>query len=265
MNDLSTPYVEVDGRPVAADPLFLALLGGYGHMTAMEIRNGRIRGLDLHLARLDAATRELFGEGLDGGLVRERVRGALRTAGVTDAAVRVYVHLPPGEGAVRPVVTVIARPPTPEPAGPQRLTAVPYQRPAAHLKHAGVFGQVYHLRRAWAAGFDEALLVGQDGTVAEGAITNIGFVEGDTVVWPDAPALDGITMLLLRRELDRLGLPWLRRPVRLDDLPSFDGAFVTNSLGIAPVGRIDELSLPADLPVVERLRSLYADARWDAV
>ncbi|WP_249375526.1 hypothetical protein [Streptomyces sp. I05A-00742] len=106
MNDLPAPpapHIEVDGRPVPADPLFLSLLGGYGHMTAMEIRDGRVRGLDLPLARLDAATRELFGEGLDGGTVRDRVRQALRSAGTADAAVRVYVHAPAAPAPQRTV------------------------------------------------------------------------------------------------------------------------------------------------------------------
>ncbi|MET9618809.1 aminotransferase class IV [Kitasatospora indigofera] len=50
-------------------------------------------------------------------------------------------------------------------------------------------------------GYGEAWLVGQGGVIAEGSITNVGFVEGDTVVWPDAPVLQGIAMQVLGREL----------------------------------------------------------------
>ncbi|WP_312018740.1 aminotransferase class IV [Streptomyces sp. I05A-00742] len=160
---------------------------------------------------------------------------------------------------------MIVRPPTPEYGPPQSLRSVQYLRPAAHIKHVGVFGQAYHLRRAQAAGFDEALLVGPDGAVAEGAITNVGFVRGDTVIWPDAPALDGITMLLLRRELERAGLRWLRQPVRLGELASFDGAFVSNSRGVTPIGRIDEQHVPTDVALVARLRALYAAAHRNEV
>lgn len=32
----------------------------------MQVRDLRTRGLDLHLARLDAAQREIYGTGLDG-------------------------------------------------------------------------------------------------------------------------------------------------------------------------------------------------------
>ncbi|MEW2033324.1 aminotransferase class IV [Streptomyces roseifaciens] len=262
MNDLSTPYVQVDGRALDADPLFLALMGGYGHMTAMQVRDGRVRGLDFHLTRLDTATKELFGEGLDGGLVRERIRGALDEAGVRDASARLYVYAPePGD---RTVTAVILRPAVPEP-GPQRVRSVPYARPSAHLKHVGVFGQVYHLRQVKAAGFDEALLVEPDGTVAEGAITNVGFIDGDTVVWPSAPALDGITLLVLQRELDRAGLPWRRQAVRLDEVARFDAAFVCNSVGVSPVPLIDDVRFPSDAEPVRMLQRLYEAAPWDVI
>ncbi|WP_372409035.1 aminotransferase class IV [Streptomyces luteireticuli] len=263
MADLSTPYVQVNGRAADTDPMFTTLMGGYGHMTAMQIRDGRVRGLDLHVTRLDTATRELFGEGLDGALVRERIRQGLAGAGAGDASLRVYVYAPdPGAG---PETTVVVRPPAPEPSAPQSLLSVPYLRPQAHLKHVGVFGQAYHLRRVAARGFDEALLVGPDGAVAEGAITNVGFLDGDTVVWPDAPALDGITMLLLRRELDRTGLRWRQQPVALDEVARFDAAFVSNSLGIAPVSRIDDVRFATGTELLGQLKRLYARVPWDVV
>lgn len=69
--------VEIDGRPATAETIVHPALVNYGHFTMMRVRDGRTRGLDKHLARLDAATRELFGTGLDGTLVRDRVRHAL--------------------------------------------------------------------------------------------------------------------------------------------------------------------------------------------
>ena len=66
--------MEIDGRPASPDAWHILDLG-YGHFTAMQVRGGRTRGLDLHLARLDAANREMFGQPLDA----ERCR---RTLGV---------------------------------------------------------------------------------------------------------------------------------------------------------------------------------------
>ncbi|MFI2611209.1 aminotransferase class IV [Kitasatospora sp. NPDC018619] len=254
------PRLEIDGRPATAQALFPAMTS-HAHFTAMQVRARRTPGLDLHLARLDGASRELFGVGLDGGRVRELVRHALADD-VQDASVRVRVFRPDA-GAERLSVLVSVLPPAPEPAGPVRLTAVDYQREFAHVKHTGSFGQAHHGLRARAAGFDEALLTGPGGVVAEGSITNVGFLEGGRVVWPDAPSLPGIAMLVLRRELDRTSCDWCTRPVRLSELHRYQGAFVSNSHGVAPVSRIDGQAFDerAAAPVV----ALYRAAPWDLI
>ncbi|MEC4019358.1 aminotransferase class IV family protein [Streptomyces sp. H27-D2] len=272
----AAPRIEINGRAVGAGDLWSPLLSGYGHFTAMQVRGGRVRGIDLHLARLDAATHELYGVGLAGERVRDCIRHALGDD-ISDASVRVNVFSPeagagsePGsdaDNAAEPAISVLVsvRPPGSMPDGPWSLRTVEYQRPVAHIKHVGGFGQVYYGRVAKREGFDEALLVRPDGVIAEGAITNIAFIEGGTVVWPDAPALRGITMQVLERELDRAGLPWRRRTVRVAELASFDGAFVTNSRGIAPVGRIDDQILPADVELVGTVTRILASAAWEAI
>jgi branched-subunit amino acid aminotransferase/4-amino-4-deoxychorismate lyase len=146
-----------------------------------------------------------------------------------------------------------------------RLQTVPYQRSLAHIKHIGDFGQGYYRRLAHTNGFDEALLTGPDGIVCEGSITNIGFSDGAGVVWPAAPALAGITMQILERALAARGVPMRRAPVRVSDLGSFAGAFVTNSHGIAPVGHVDEHTLPVDGALMQALTQAYESAGWDRV
>ncbi len=262
MSQPRVPLFEIDGRPATARQLSYFALNNYGHFTAMQVRDRATRGWDLHLARLDAATRELFGTGLEGERVRELVAHALGPD-IADAAVRVIVFHPEGDQRVSLLVSV--RPPASMPDGPLGLLTADYQRPVAHIKHLGGFGQAYHQRRAVARGFDEALLTGPGGVVAEGATCNIGFLEGDRVVWPDAPALDGIGMLVLRRELTAAGVPWLRRTVRIADLASFDGAVVVNSRGIAQVSRIDDVVPPVDTALAARVLDLFARAPQDAI
>jgi branched-subunit amino acid aminotransferase/4-amino-4-deoxychorismate lyase len=84
--------VEVNGRTATAEQLQHPALVNYGHFTAMQIRDGRTRGLALHLDRLVAATQELFNDGVDPDLIRGHIRHAL--AGVRDASVRVSVFWP---------------------------------------------------------------------------------------------------------------------------------------------------------------------------
>jgi branched-subunit amino acid aminotransferase/4-amino-4-deoxychorismate lyase len=260
----AAPWIELDGQVPSAQDL-LPALAGYGHFTAMQVREGRVRGLRWHVERLDAASRELFGTGLDGERVRGLVRHALAASGRDDASVRVNVFQPV-EALGGPVAVLVAvRPPAAMPPGPYRVKSVPYQRPAAHLKHVGGFGQAYFGRQVGAEGYDEALLTGPDGEIAEGAITNIGFVEGDTVVWPGTPHLRGISLQVLEQALDEAGVRQSRRPLRLADVGGFDGAFLTNSRGTALISRIDAVPIPTTAELLGRVRELYESVPWDEI
>ncbi|GGR75179.1 hypothetical protein GCM10010252_12000 [Streptomyces aureoverticillatus] len=265
--------LEIDGAPGTVETLRARALDSFGHFTAMQVRDGRVRGLRLHLARLDAATRELFDQGLDGERVRELVRHALAGDGGTDgatgvigdASVRVYVHAPDGA----PSLMVTVRPPMELPAAmadrAQALKSVPYVRPVAHIKHLGGFGQAYHGREARRAGYDEALLTGPDGTISEGAITNVAFFDGHEVVWPDGPHLAGITMQLLQARLADAGLPTRVGPVRLRNLPGYRAAFVANSWGVGPVRRVDDLDLPVDEKLMATVAGVYEEVPRDLI
>ena len=261
MSTAWVPRIEINGHGATASQLGFPALANYGHFTAMQVKNQQVRGLDLHLTRLDGATRELFGTGLDRSRVRDHIRHALGDAG--DASVRVNVFWPDTDDIASIMVTV--RPPAALPGSSQALQAVSYQRPVPHIKHAGTFAQTHYRRLAERNGFDEALLTGPGGVIAEGAITNIGFSDGATVIWPDTPALHGITMQLLEHRLPRAGLPSRRSTVRLADLPSFSAAFVTNSLGTAPVGRVDDLTIPIDVELMKTVTQVYESVPWDPI
>jgi branched-subunit amino acid aminotransferase/4-amino-4-deoxychorismate lyase len=255
------PRIEVNGHPATAEELSHPALVNYGHFTAMQVRGGRTRGIDLHLARLDSANNVLFGAGLDAQLVRERIRHAL--GDIQDAAVRVSVFWPDGHDG--PSIMVVVRPPVDPPSAPQSLQTAIYQRPVPHVKHLGGFGQIYYGRRASRAGFDEALLVDADGVISEGSITNLGCYDGTSVIWPDAPALDGITMLLLEQALPAQGVPSRRGPVRIADLESYATVFVTNSRGVAAVSRVNELRLPVSADFMKTVVHAYESVPWDAI
>ncbi|MFG3404718.1 aminotransferase class IV family protein [Streptomyces sp. NPDC048142] len=260
------PHIEFDGRPATEEDLRIPALYGFGHFTALQVRDGRVRGLGPHLARLDAANRELFALPVDGDRVRELVRHALDGAGRRDASVRVNGYLPPG--ATRTTLMVTVREPAAMPSWARSLMSVPYARTAPHIKRPGEFGQTYYGMLAVRAGFDEALLTAPGAVVTEGATTNIGFWDGASVVWPGAPALAGITMALLEQGLARAGRPSVRRPVTLegpDGVGRYRSAFVCNSQGIAPVRRIDGIEFAVDEELMRDLGAAYDSAPEDAV
>jgi branched-subunit amino acid aminotransferase/4-amino-4-deoxychorismate lyase len=264
MSDPPFPRVEINGHPARAAELQYPAVVNDGHFTAMQVRNRAVRGLELHLRRLDSATRELYGIGLDGDRVRAHIRHALGDE-IGDASVRVNVFRPDTDTSTDPSLLVSLRPPVDAPSSPQRLQSVSYQRPFAHLKHAGTFAQIQYRRMAARAGFDEALLTAHDGIVSESAIANIGCYDGGTIIWPDAPALHGIAMQLIERALPGAGLGSQRSTVRVGDLATFRAVFLAKSSGISPVGQVDDLVLPVDPEIMTTLTELYRRIPWDPI
>jgi len=246
--------IEIDGLPATTETLAHPAVSTIGHFTAMQVRDHRVRGIDLHLTRLRTTSREMFDSDLDDDLVLSYIRHAL-SDDIADASLRVYVFQP--QDALSVMVTV--NPPGEAPTTPQRLRTVPYTRPFPHLKHLGGFAQAHYTKLVRRDGYDDALLVTPDGLVTEGATTNIGFFDGDTVVWPDAPILHGITMQLVSAALAE---PPRLAEVRLADLSSYDAAFLTNARGIVPVGSIDDLDFPVDPTRMKLLTDAYADVPW---
>jgi branched-subunit amino acid aminotransferase/4-amino-4-deoxychorismate lyase len=56
---------ELDGRPVSPHEWQTLALTNYGHFTTFRVDSGRVRGLTLHLDRLDRDCRAVFGVPLD--------------------------------------------------------------------------------------------------------------------------------------------------------------------------------------------------------
>jgi 4-amino-4-deoxychorismate lyase len=108
------------------------------------------------------------------------------------------------------------------------------------------------------------LFVDRDGLVLEGSIYNIAFWDGDTVVWPDAPMLTGITMQLVQRTLESSGVPQRTELIRVADLPSFTGAFFTNSIcARQPVLSVDDVVFPGDPRLTEVLEVVWRKLSWE--
>jgi branched-subunit amino acid aminotransferase/4-amino-4-deoxychorismate lyase len=247
--------IEVNGQP--ADEAAVSLLEheGWGHFTTMQVRDGRTRGIGLHLARLVAAHRELYGRALDGEEVRARIRHAL--AGQLDGSVRVYGYW------AGLIVTV--RDPRDMPSRPHSMMTMPFQRPLARLKHVGSWAQDWFLKAALAEGFDDGLLVDETGRISEGSNTNVGFWRGETVIWPDAPKLPGLMMQLLRRGLAAAAAPQAEATVRVRDLASYDGMILCNARGWAPVSRVDKLPLPQNETFTGVIADALSRCPWDEI
>ncbi|MEO5558921.1 MAG: aminotransferase class IV family protein [Dokdonella sp.] len=251
---------ELNGDAVSIEDLRTLALINYGHFTSMQVCDGYVRGLDLHLQRLDRATRELFGYPLD----IEATRGYMRrmvedVAGTLSLRINVF-----SRGLERDRLTVPAQPDvlvTAAPARtiastPVRVRSVRYERESPHIKHVGTFGLFQQRRLAQAAGYDDALFVDATDAISEGSIWNVGFFDGVRVVWPDARALDGTSMQMLKTGLRERGEPTVTRRVELSEVASFRGAFFTNSsCTVCPIARIDGIDLEVDSDLLAMLEA----------
>ncbi|MCP2167399.1 aminotransferase class IV family protein [Goodfellowiella coeruleoviolacea] len=254
--------VHRNGQPATAAELAPLAFAGYAHFTAMQVRGGQIRGLDLHLERLRVASVELFGRALPDERVRSYLRAALRD-GPADLSLTATAYSSAGEftasgSVVEPEILVRTGPPASGPAGPLALSVVEYERVLPAVKHVGEVAKTYFLRQAVAGGFDDAAFVDRRGRLSEATIWNLAFWDGSAVVWPAAEVLGGITMGILRRQLDRLGVPQRVAEVTPASLSELAGAVVMNSWtpGVA-VHRIGTASLPEAPSFVELLHRAY--------
>ncbi|WP_067482729.1 aminotransferase class IV family protein [Actinomadura hibisca] len=255
-----SPSALRDGRPATADELAPLAFAGYAHFTAMQVRGGGVRGLDLHLERLRRASLELFGRALPDEQVLSDLRTALET-GPADLSLTATVYSAAGEftaaeGELRMLVRT--GPAASGPAGPLALATVEHERVLPHLKHVGEVAKTFFLRQAAAQGFDDAAFLDRHGRLSEATIWNLAFWDGRAVVWPEAEVLGGTTMGIVRRQLDRLGVPQRVQEITAADLPDFAGAVVMNSWtpGIA-VRRIGAVPLPDAPSFVALLHRAY--------
>lgn len=95
-NETSLYPAALNGRPASAADLMPLAFAGFAHFTAIQVRDRKIRGLDLHLKRLSNASLAFFGRALPDEELRIHIRQAI-DAGPTDQSLTVTVFSPDGE------------------------------------------------------------------------------------------------------------------------------------------------------------------------
>ncbi|MEO7062776.1 MAG: aminotransferase class IV family protein [Dokdonella sp.] len=250
--------IELNGAPAGVDELRAIALVNYGHFTSMQVHEGGVRGLDLQLRRLDHATRELFGCPLDVEQTRRWMRGAVLGSGpALSLRVNVFSRVLDRDrldAAAAPDVLVTTGAARSIKPLALRVRSVHYERELPHIKHVGTFGLFHQKRLAQLHGFDDALFVDVAGAISEGAIWNVGFFDGERFVWPDAPALDGVSMQLLKRGMLARGIESVTRRIGIADIGALRSAFFTNSSSTAvPIASIDSTRFVVDQRVRDTL------------
>ena len=115
------------------------------------------------------------------------------------------------------------------------------------------------------AGFDEAILLTQEGYVSEGAGENIFMVMNGKLVTPSVSdnILSGITRdVVIQLARNELGLETVERSMRRSELYNADECFLTGTAAhLTPVGHIDNIQIGDGQigPLTKELQNLYFD------
>ncbi len=119
------------------------------------------------------------------------------------------------------------------------------------------------ITEAHRAGFDDAILLNQDGHISEGSVMNLFIVRGDALVTPPVTAniLEGITRVdVMALARDELGLGVLEREIDRTELYYADEVFFCGTgAKILGVGSVDRRMIGQGGvgPVTQKLQKLY--------
>jgi branched-subunit amino acid aminotransferase/4-amino-4-deoxychorismate lyase len=224
-----------------------ALLRGRAAFETLRVYRGRPFRLDAHLDRLQASVRLIGLPPLDREGLAAVAAEALGAAGEPDAVLRLY-WTPGREGTGAPtgLALVSALPPELEQERAQgmRVATVPW--PAARLlaraKSTSYAENLAARDDAQRRGADEALLIGDDGTVLEAPTANVWWRERRRLLTPSLalPILAGVTRAALVEYAPRLGYEVEEGAFPLERLLAADEVFLSSSVReVMPVVAVD--------------------------
>lgn len=231
-----------------------SFLYGYGLFETMRAYNGTIFKQEEHLARLHKSA-ETIGLDLKDIDLSQACRDTIEANGLVSARIRLTVShgdsqdLPWQKPAGQPTVVVTAREYRP-------ISSEVYQQgysvsisscrrsrysSLSNIKSTNYLVSILARKEAVAQGFDETLLLNEDGCITEGSTSNIFFVRESGLVTPplDSGILPGITRDTVIEIAQELGIDVAQEDVKPADMNCFSQAFLTAStMEIMPVSSI---------------------------
>jgi len=254
------------------------LLYGDGIFEGLRVYGGRVFRLADHLRRLSTGARAL-GLELPGGVsaIEKIVLDTARAYGRPEAYVRLIVTRGEGELGVDPatcprprvicIVSAITLFPEEKLRSGLDLLTSSLRRPAADVldpavKSLNYLNSVLAKREARMRGADEALILNQQGMVAEAAVANVFMVRDGALRTPPVTdgALPGITRASVMELAEDAGLPVREATLGRADLFGADEVFLTGSgARIVPVARLDGQTIgqPGCFPITRQLSEAF--------
>ena len=253
-------------------------LYGDGVFETMRSYGGEVFKARRHMQRLQrSASMVSITPPLDERGVMDAVLKTMAANGLEDATIRVTVSRGSGPRGIdptleyKPTIVVMAWPFAPYgPAlyegGVGAIIAQTRRTPPSSLspliKSCNYMSNIIAKGEAVRAGAFEALMLNQDGLLAEGTICNLFFLRGKTLMTPsiDCGILDGITREHVISLAGGLGIPVKEGTFTPDDLYAADEVFLTStSMEVMPVSGVDSATYAVG-PVTKSLMAAYSES-----
>ena len=246
-------------------------LYGDGLFETMRVVGGRPFRWREHWVRLEAGAKFLkIKLPYRQAAALRHVLALIRKNRMSDSLLRVTVSRGIGVrgyspiGATRPTFTMTLHDaPKPGGIGQWSLMTSSFRLPAgerlARYKTANKLPQILARAEADAAGANEALLLNTDGFVAEGASSNLFWIENRTVCTPPLAGgiLSGVTREVVREICRRLKISFREKNIRPKELKRASGVFLTlSTLGVVEAKSLDGMKLKRS-PLVRELAQKY--------
>lgn len=138
------------------------------------------------------------------------------------------------------------------------LVTFPHQRHDPNVKvYDASLRDAMDEKKAQYQAFD--LLYIHDGVTSEASKSNIFFIKNNQLYTsPDEAVLKGITRMKALESADDLGIVVHKRPIMVDELADFEGAFLSGtSLHLLPINRVDQHRYRPDHPVWQALNEQF--------
>ncbi len=279
----SRVQVWIDGALVAPENALVSVfdrgfLYGDSIFETLRTYGGAPFALLEHMVRLSQSAARVFIDlPATPAELAEEVQSATARSGFAECYVRLMVTRGEGELGLdpglahRPLRVMLVAPLTPPPREDYErgISAVTFQTSrvgdatsAAGAKVGNYLVAVLASRKAREHGAKEALITGADGTVIEGATSNLFWLEGG-VLWTvplSAGILPGITRAHILSVARDLGVGCAERTPRLAELLASDAVFISSSIReILPVIAIDQqrVSTGQVHPLVRELHAAF--------
>ncbi|MCD6175375.1 MAG: aminotransferase class IV [Planctomycetes bacterium] len=253
INDQILPVADLPGAYLDRGLYF-----GDGVYEVVRSYDGRLFALDEHLARFDRSLREIQIAGVDIESVKQKVLSAVDAGGYANAKIYFHItrgsgmrdHLPARDMAPNFLLTVseLHDDPDAKQTGIAVVTHPDWRWKRCDIKSLNLLANVLARIEAQKKGADEAILVGDDGVITEGAMSAFFAIDGKEKTVITRPLgheiLPSITRSMVMQVARNAGLSVVEKALTPTQAAQCDELFIAvTTKDIVPVAEFDGIKI----------------------